>query len=142
MACQTFASFVKRFFVVVKFNNTVGGGPDTNVYLRGKLKVFVFDLIFDKKSFFFGEKNCFTPINKNFVFLKKKMFLLFLKKKCFFWKCFFQNFQNFSAHKKFVKNFFEFFRKNISKKTKFLFIGVNKIFSPKKTFFCQKLSVR
>ena len=42
------------------------------------------------------------------------------------------------------KHFFTKKKENVffSKKTKFLFIGLNKFFSPKKTFFCQKLSVR
>ena len=130
-----------------------GGSPDTNAYLRAKLKVSVFEngqtLNFWQKNFFFGETNFFTPINKKFVFLKKKHFPFF-EKKCFFWKCFFdnfffQNFQNFSAYKKFVKNFFEktFPKKTFFfKKTNFLFIGVKKFVSPKKKFFCQKLSVR
>ena len=80
----------ERLFIFEKRKTTVGGGsPDTNTYLRAKVKVSVSEngqfsghLIFYKKHFC-GEKKVFTPINKNFVFLKKKMFL-FLKKNVFF----------------------------------------------------------
>ena len=58
------------------------------------------------------------------MFLKKKHFSFFFEKRnvfleIFFRKQFFQNFQNISAHKTFVKVFFIFFRKKISKKNIF-----------------------
>ena len=73
------------------FGGTMGGGSlDTNAYLRAKLKLSVFEngqfgghLIFDKKTFFLEQKLFFTPIVKNFVFLKKIQ-CSFFEKKCFF----------------------------------------------------------
>ena len=101
--------------------------PDTNTYLRAKLKVSVFEnemfswhLIFDKKTFFSKKKCIFNPIKKNFVFLKKKQ-CFSLKKKMFFWKYFFENVffkisKTFLRTKNFSINFFNFFEKIFPKK--------------------------
>ena len=137
-----FFCFFKNFYnrqILVSYRG--GGSPDTNAYLRAKLKLSVFEngqfrghLIFDKKTFFSEKKIFFTPINKNFVFLKKNNVHFFEKKsffwKCFFENCFFQNFQNFSAHKKFVKIFFNFFAKTFPKK-RFFFKKINIVFFQK-----------
>ena len=85
--------------------------------------------------------------------MKKKYFSFFWKKMCFleifFRKSFFQNFEKFSAHKKFVKYFLNFFEKIFSKKTLFfkkkknicfqkhkvlVYRGKNIFFSKKKLF--------
>ena len=51
--------------------------PGTNVYLRAKLKMSIFEngqvsghLIFDETIVFWGEEKFFTSINKNFVFFE------------------------------------------------------------------------
>ena len=92
------------------------------------------------------------------MFLKKKtisfFFKFFLKTKCFFCgNCFskfvFQILQTFSGYMydKFVKSFFKFFQKPISKKKqfffkkpKFLFIWLKSFFSAKKQYVCPKQS--
>ena len=86
---------------MVEYRTGGGESPDINAYLRAKVKVSVFEneqfsghLIFDKKTFFSEKKCFFPPINKNFVFLKKKH-VPFFEKKCFFLemfvrKCFFK----------------------------------------------------
>ena len=102
-----------------------GGSPLSDCICRAKPKTPIFEngqfsdehLIFYKKNNFFGEQNFFTPINKNFCFFEKKHFFFFLKKKffldIFFEKKFFQNFKKFSAHKKFMNFFLNFFKTNI-----------------------------
>ena len=145
-----------------------GGSPDTNAYLRAKLKVSVFEngqfsghLIFAKKLFF-RRKNFFYPDKQELCFFEKKQCSFFLKKNLFFgnvfaknWK---KNFDKFFVGRKVLeilkKHIFE---KNISKKKiffskkwtlfffqkkKVLVYRGKKFFSPKKKFFCQKLSVR
>ena len=49
-----------------------------------------------------------------------------------FFEIVFSEFQNVSAHKKFVKRFF-FLKKNIKKKQMFLLIGIKNFSSPKPT---------
>ena len=91
--------------------------------------------VFDKNNFVLEKKNLFTPINKNFVFLKKNIFLFF-EKQCFFGEFFFEKVffkisKSFPPIKKFVKFFYNFFEKKISKK--------NIVFQKKrKMFFFQK----
>ena len=135
-----------------------------NAYLRTKLKVSVFEngqfsrhLIFDKKKFVLEKKIVYDK--QELCFLKKKTFSFFLKKNVFFWKICFQNFQNFSAHTKFIKIFLNFFSKTFPKKTFFLkkkrkmfFFSKKKqssclsryniFFLQNKNCFCQKSSVR
>ena len=102
------------------------------IFKRAKLKVSVFEngqftghLIIDKKTFF-SEKKIFYPNKQELCFFEKKAFFFFWKK-IFFLKMFFQNFQNFSTHKKLSQNFLNFF-----KKTKFIFIEGKKIFFSEK----------
>ena len=130
----------------------MGGGrsPCSKPYFRAKVRVSVFwngqfsgHLIFyktiflvEKNNFFGGEKKFFYPYKQALCFFEKNYFS-FLKKKCF-WESFFrrivfQNFQNFSAHKKFVKFFFEIFSQNnfppkhfFSKKRKIIFFKKKK----------------
>ena len=133
---------------------TAGGGSAKWLYLQAQTKTPIFEngqfsrhFVFDKnKLFFFWRKKIVYPhrIDKNFVFLKKKIYMFFFfEKKCFFWGNFFfrkncfQNFKKFSAHTKFVKIFLNFFQK----KHKLLFIGVKTFFSPKTNYFYQKQSV-
>ena len=149
---------IYEFFGFSKVDSTVGGGgsPDTNAYLRTKMKVSVFEngqfsghLIFDKKTFF-RRKKFFTQINKNFVFLKKNNVHLF-EKKPFFWKCFFENFffrisKTFLPTKLLSKFFFNFFEKTFPKKRFFfkkmniVFFQKNKVlvYRGKKIFFSEK----
>ena len=89
-------------------------------------------LFLTKIIFFLEKKKLFTPIIKNFIFLKKNIFLFF-EKKYFLGKFFF-----------FSKKFQKFFMGGnvFFKKVKFLFIGANKFFSSKKNYFCQKQSVQ
>ena len=143
-----------------------GGSPDTNAYLRAKLKVSVFEngqfsghLIFDKKTFF-SEKKFFYPDKQELWFFEKKQCSFFWKK-IFFLEMFFRkNFKkiltNFLWAEKFWKFWKQIFEKTFLKKRFFfkkmniVFFQKNKvlvyrgknIFSPKKKFFCQKLSVR
>ena len=95
-----------------------GEKPKTTIFENEQ---FSGHFVFDKNNCFFGEKTFFPPINKNsyFIFLKKNVFLEIV-----FRKQFFQNFKNISAHKKFVKLFFNFFEKHFPKKT-FFFKKIN-----------------
>ena len=115
-------------------------------FTRGERLLFIFRyLIFYKKSFFAEEKNAFTPINKNFFFLKKSIFLFF-EKKCFFWKFFFEKIIK-KIHKFFMgERLFEILKKNFQKTTFFFkkkknaFFPKNKVlvYRGKKFFFLQK----
>ena len=108
---------------------TVGGSPCSKPYFRAKVKVSVFGngqfsrhLIFYKKSFFV-EKKTFWHLWTSTLFFWKKSIFLFLKKKCFFGKFFFEEFfikisKIFPPTKK-LSNFFEIFSKKFPQKTFF-----------------------
>ena len=87
-----------------------------------------------KKTFFYPDKQELCFFGKGtFSFLKKNVF--------------FQNFKKFSAHNKFVKIFYKFFRTKISKKNIFFskkkgncffFLNKNLVYRGKKVFFSPK----
>ena len=86
--------------------------------------MFVFENEQFSGYFFFWRKKVFYPINKNFCVFEKNAFL----------GIFFQNFQNFSAHKKFVKIFVKFFDKKYPKKNIF-FQKKENVFSKRQSSF-------
>ena len=81
----------------------------------GELESLLSNCICRKKIFY-------TPINKNFVFLKKKCF-----GGKFVWKNFFLIFTNFL----WTKNFLKFWKQNFQKKRKMFFFQNNKLFLSK-----------
>ena len=95
--------------------------PKTTIFEN---KQFSGHFVFYKNNVFWREKQLFYP--QELFFLEKKTFFFFFEKKMFFLemffqKHFFQNFKNISAHKKFVKFFFNFFEKKFPKKKHFFF---------------------
>ena len=103
---------------------------------------------FLQKKMFLGEKTFFISINKNFVFLKKNIFLFF-EKKCFLEiffrkKFFFKIPKSFPPIKYLQKFFFNFFEKKFPKKKLFgkkkknVFFQKNKVYRGKKIFFSKK----
>ena len=105
----------------------------TPIYEKGQ---FSGHLIFYKKLFFRRKKIVYADKQEPYFF-EKKHFSFFLK------KIVLGNFFSKKLKKKFInflwaENFLKFSKKRkmlFFKKIKFLFIGVNKYFSPKKTFF-------
>ena len=99
----------------------VEGSPLSDCICRTKTETTIFEnrhFVFNKNNFF-GEKNLFILINKNFVFFEKKCFF----GNVFFQKQFFKNFTNFL----WVENVLKF-RKNckcfyISNMDVFLLLG-------------------
>ena len=85
-----------------------GKSPDTNAYLKAKLKVSVFEngqfsghLIFAKKTFF-SEKKIFYPDKQELCFFEKNN-VHFFEKKSFFWKCLCEKIEKTFPKKRFKK---------------------------------------
>ena len=121
-------------FMFLPWGWDLRGSLDTNVYLKAKLKMSVFEsghLIFDKKTFF-SEKFFFYPNKiRTLFFWKKKHFFFFLK--MFFGKNFWQIFDKFFVGAKVLKILKNNFSRKHFQQKKIFFSKKGKCFFFKKT---------